>query len=83
MLNRILIVTVFVLNALVLSHCGKEDFSYELSQNGCNTEKHEFSSRDEMCAGLKSQELNKSCAVSLREQQFKNSQCAGDFTLTP
>lgn len=81
MLKRILVVTVFVLNALVLSHCGSDTkYSYELSSNGCSTEKHEFSSKDEMCSGLQSSSLNKGCALSMREQYFKSNSCTGTFS---
>lgn len=48
-----------------------ESFSYDLTYNDCKTEKHTFSSKQEMCDGLKDESLNKGCAQQLREDYFK------------
>jgi hypothetical protein len=76
--------------ALVLSACSLEvaghkvlgggenksqNFSYELEQNGCKTGRHEFSSQDDYCNGLKNDALNNYCAINLRYEEFK-AKCA-------
>lgn len=58
-----------------------EDYSYQLSLNGCDTGKHSFSSQGELCDGLRNQKLNNSCAESMRANEYKNRGCPGDFTL--
>jgi hypothetical protein len=66
--------------ALALGACNvkKEDknLSYELSENGCETKRHEFSSQQEYCDGLKNDALNNYCASNLRYNEFKQN-CAG------
>jgi hypothetical protein len=48
---------------------------YELSENGCATGKHYFTSRKELCAGLKDEELNNGCAPSIREKMSQANHC--------
>lgn len=48
-----------------------QNLSYEYSYNGCNTGKHEFSSQDDYCNGLKNDSLNNYCAINLRYNDFK------------
>lgn len=50
--------------------------SYDFTENGCATGKHEFSSQDDYCNGLKNDSLNKYCAINLRYNAFK--QTCGD-----
>ncbi len=53
---------------LLSSGCGKnEKMSYDLTENGCATGKHEFDSKDAYCAGLKDEALNQGCASDLRQ----------------
>jgi hypothetical protein len=52
--------------------------NYELTENGCATGKHEFSSHDDYCAGLKNDSLNNFCAIGMRYEKFK--QDCGDKT---
>jgi hypothetical protein len=56
--------------------------TYELEENGCKTEKHEFSSQQDMCDGLRSESLNHRCAYGLRSATFKQSCPGQEFTLT-
>lgn len=52
------------------------NYSYSLSENGCSTGEHSFSSQDAMCDGLKNETLNNNCATNLRYLKFQNS-CPG------
>lgn len=73
--------------------CAKENKSeshrnsYELSENGCSTGAHEFSSgsdedtQRQICSALQDEELNKGCAQDLRRIQFEET-CPGQ-TFTP
>jgi hypothetical protein len=65
--------------ALAAASCGKESLSYEYTENDCPTGKHEFSSKEELCAGLKDYKLNSGCAGSLRLDAWKREGCPGDF----
>lgn len=56
-----------------------ESLSYDFTYNNCATGKHEFGSHDELCAGLKNEELNHSCAYDMREKFFKDQGCSGSF----
>lgn len=51
-----------------------QSYSYNLTENGCGTDEHVFSSREAMCDGLKNESLNHSCAYNLRRTKF-NSDC--------
>jgi hypothetical protein len=66
--------------ALGLGACQKknEKFSYELTENGCPTGAHEYSSKSEYCAALRDDRTNNYCARSLREERYK-ADCGGDF----
>jgi hypothetical protein len=56
-----------------------ESYSYELSESvngvGCTTGKQTFSSRRELCEGLKNDGLNQNCALSSRQELFENYSC--------
>jgi len=58
------------------SNNNTQDISYELTENGCATGKHSFSSTSDLCAALQNNSLNNNCAYSLREEEF-NSRCPG------
>ena len=73
---------------VVLTGCGvdliedeSEQYSYELSQNGCSTGFHAFNSKQALCDALKRQDLNQFCAESLREDMYHNQSCSGPFEL--
>lgn len=53
-----------------------EEFTYEFEENGCNTGKHTFNSRDAYCKALADHDLNNGCAYSLRKQAFE-ANCPG------
>ncbi|MGZ3775184.1 MAG: HEAT repeat domain-containing protein [Pseudobdellovibrionaceae bacterium] len=61
--------------------------NYDLTLNGCNTGKHDFSStsadevKKQLCDALQDDQLNNSCAEPLR-QDFFNKKCSG-FVWTP
>lgn len=56
--------------------------SYDFTENGCNTGKHEFfgasveESQKSLCEALQNEYLNKRCAQNLRYQMFKQ-KCQG------
>lgn len=56
-----------------------QDLSYSFTFNGCETGEHSFSSLQELCEGLQDEDLNNSCARSLREEYFESQNCTGDF----
>ena len=58
--------------------------TYELTENGCSTGSHTFSSERELCEGLSSASLNNApfCAPSLRKSAYE-ARCTGFFTQTP
>lgn len=65
---------------LAVAGCSKEDLAYEYSVNGCSTGRQEFDSKEAMCAGLQSDSRNKGCALSERQDKFKQDGCSGSFT---
>ncbi len=83
---RIYFVLFIISSLTLLSSCQKdadnitsdrtESRSYEFTENGCATGKQSFASKDELCAALQNETLNKGCALSLRERYFKG-QCPG------
>ena len=50
--------------------------TYRLSQNGCDTGKHTFTSLESYCAGLANDAANNHCAVELRTELFAKN-CKG------
>ena len=71
MKNLIKLAPGLVVIALTLVGCESADYSYNLTQNGCSTGDQKFSSKDDLCAGLKNDELNKNCAYSLRQEKYQ------------
>lgn len=62
--------------ALTLAACGKkEEYKYELSENGCSTGKQELESKADMCTRLKDNGANNGCAYTLRKQKFEQDGC--------
>ncbi|MFZ3230288.1 MAG: hypothetical protein WA160_08790 [Pseudobdellovibrio sp.] len=51
-------------------------YTYDLTENGCPTGEHSFSSLESMCDGLKNDSLNNFCARNLRYSKFQ-SDCPG------
>ncbi len=60
-----------------------ESYSYEITYNNCPTGKHTFSSKDDLCAGLKDDHLNAYCARETRKQEFAARSCSGSFDSSP
>jgi hypothetical protein len=58
-----------------------QNYSYELSENGCSTGKQTFATKDDMCIGLKNNALNNNCAYSSRQSYFTGQSCTGSFTV--
>ncbi len=63
-----------------LSGCGSsetksESYTYQFDLNGCETGQHQFSALKQMCEALKDDELNKFCALSLRENHYNSNNC--------
>ena len=58
---------------LIVSGCGSsEDYTYQYNENGCETGKHEFDSKESYCNGLKNEDINHGCASSIREKTYKS-----------
>ncbi len=57
---------------------GTQDLTYNLTENNCQTEQHEFSSHDDYCTGLENDTLNHYCALDLRAKLFQND-CGSNF----
>jgi hypothetical protein len=55
-----------------------ESFTYQLSENGCDTGKHSFGSLDDYCTGLENNSLNNNCAYNSRQSLFSQ-KCNGTF----
>lgn len=72
---KVLLISLFMFTACS-SDSSDESFSYDLTQNGCKTEKQTFSSLADMCHGLTNDSLNNFCAHKLRCDKFK-ADCAG------
>lgn len=53
-----------------------------LKGENCETGAHEFKSKEELCAGLQSEELNQNCAQKLRKSIFQT-MCPGSFQPKP
>jgi hypothetical protein len=49
-----------------------KEWSYELSENGCSTGPHVFSSKKDYCSALLDDELNTYCAYDMRIATFKS-----------
>ncbi len=73
---KIIAVVILLFSAFILEACAKKvetkSYSYDLTENGCRTENQTFSSREEMCDGLKNDSLNHNCAQDLRFEKFKS-----------
>ena len=52
--------------------------TYDITETGCATGKHSFSSRAEYCAGLQDSGLNRGCAEYSR-RRFFTQRCSGSF----
>lgn len=62
--------------AIALCGCGKkEEYKYELSENGCSTGKQETESKSELCTRLKDSGANQGCAYTLRKQKYEQDGC--------
>jgi hypothetical protein len=57
----------------------KSTYRYALEENGCATGTQEFASHQELCDGLRNDELNDDCAANLRREMFESNECAGEF----
>lgn len=57
----------------------EEAFTYEYTENGCNTGKHSFSTLDAYCAALENNSLNNNCAVNSRQSAYYQ-KCSGTFS---
>jgi hypothetical protein len=76
-IQKLALMTLVVLGAFACSKEEKEEkYSYDFSENGCKTEKHEFGSVPALCDGLQDESLNHSCASSMRRSMFEKS-CPG------
>lgn len=53
---------------------GSTNYSYEYTENGCNTGKRSFNSKDSYCKGLMDDSANNYCARSMREETY-NKNC--------
>jgi len=60
----------------LLTHAQSQNYTYNLSENGCSTGEHTFSSNESMCDGLRDDSLNNYCATNLRYLKFQ-SDCPG------
>lgn len=49
--------------------------SYDFTENGCATGKHEFGSAAELCEGLRNEELNRGCAFGSRVDYARAQKC--------
>lgn len=66
------LVFAYLVAAFLSSGCGyHKGFSYDFTDNGCHTGKHEFSTVEEMCAALKNDALNKNCAHYMRKLHYE------------
>jgi hypothetical protein len=55
-----------------------QSLSYNLTENGCETKQHDFSSHADYCNGLESDSLNNGCAIDLRTNLYHND-CGTNF----
>jgi len=87
-----------LVTAVAVSSCGGDDkgdsatenksggsttYTYELTENGCETGSHTFDSKTDYCEGLRSNNLNKGCAYSLRKYTYESNNCSGTFSTKP
>ncbi len=82
MTKILFVASLLICIALGLSGCGnheEESLTYQLSSNGCDTGKHEFSSKAAYCNGLKDYRANNGCAFSLRKETYEKNGCPGTF----
>jgi len=54
-------------------------YTYNFTENSCTTGEKTFSSFEDYCSTLKSNESNNNCARNLRREQFIAAGCSGDF----
>jgi len=92
------LIIVLVAIAITITSCGRDDrgdsgtenesggsttYTYKLTENGCETGTHNFSSKTNYCEGLRSDILNKGCAYSLRKYTYESNNCPGTFSTKP
>ncbi len=64
------------LATLALASCGrKEEFKYELTENGCSTGEQKTDSKEQLCTRLKDAGANNGCAYNLRKERFVAEGC--------
>jgi hypothetical protein len=60
----------------LLASCGKkEEYKYNLTENGCNTGEKTAESKDQMCSLLKDNSANNGCAANLRKNKYEQDGC--------
>ncbi len=60
------------LNDTITTRKNSENYSYNLSENGCSTELQQYSSLASMCDGLKNESANNFCAYNLRRSKYES-----------
>ena len=59
-------------NKTLKSEKKKESYSYDYTENGCNTGNHAFSELVQYCKALQDDNLNNGCASSMRQRAYTN-----------
>ena len=77
-LKAILVITsvLFFVGCQKSEEQSNQSYTYDLTENGCPTGSHSFSSQEAYCNALKNDSLNNHCANSLRYDTFKSA-CPG------
>jgi hypothetical protein len=57
----------------------QENYKYDIDDNGCKTGEQKFTSKKELCEGLRDHARNNYCALRLRKNYFEQSSCSGSF----
>lgn len=75
----LVILSIFSACDILNKAANEEAFTYEYTENGCNTGKHSFANLDAYCSALQNNSLNNNCAVNSRQSAF-NQKCSGTFS---
>jgi hypothetical protein len=76
-MNRLFII---LTSSLLINACGSkeskdEKYTYQFSENGCDTGKQSFSSKLDYCNALKNDSLNNGCAAFTRAKTYQSANC--------
>ena len=73
--NKFIILALVLLNLGACGDSKNDKYSYHFVHNNCDTKKHSFNTKQEMCEALLDNSLNNGCALSMRQDEYARKGC--------